>query len=162
MHSDPTPAEAKFWSVLRNRQLAGLKFRRQTPRSPFIADFYCAEVKVMVELDGDSHNERETYDERRTRIFERDGCRVIRFINDDVPKLEDKLAFKVTSAVPGDEGAVAFVDKNSAVGRSLAEVYEWRTMYFPVVELQWVPAGKDGRYVRLNRIVRPTWRRIGE
>lgn len=84
------------------------------------------------------------------------------YFNDDVPKLEDKLAFKVTSAVPGDEGAVAFVDKNSAVGRSLAEVYEWRTMYFPVVELQWVPSGKQGRYVRLNRIVRPTWRRIGE
>jgi hypothetical protein len=84
------------------------------------------------------------------------------YFNDDVPKLDEKLAFKLTSAVPGDEGAVAFVDKNSAVGRSLAEMYEWRTMYFPVVELQWVPAGRDARYLRLNRIVRPTWRRIGE
>lgn len=83
--------------------------------------------------------------------------------NDDVPNLDHKHAFRVTSAVPDDEGAVAFVDKNSAVGRSLAEVYEWRTMYFPVVELQWVPAGKDGgRYIRLNRIVRPTWRRVGQ
>ena len=84
------------------------------------------------------------------------------YFNDDVPKLDDKLAFKVTSAVPGDEGAVAFVDKNSAVGRSLADLYEWRTMYFPVVELQWVPVGANHRYLRLNRIVRPTWRRIGE
>jgi hypothetical protein len=84
------------------------------------------------------------------------------YFNDDVPKLDEKLAFKLTSAVPGDEGTVAFVDKNSAVGRSLADMYEWRTMYFPVVELQWVPSSKSGRYVRLNRIVRPTWRRIGE
>lgn len=84
------------------------------------------------------------------------------YFNDDVPKLDGKLAFKVTSAVPGDEGAVAFVEKDSAIGRSLSGMYEWRTMYFPVVELQWVPSGKAGRYLRLNRIVRSTWRRIGE
>src|SRR4051794_38983571 len=84
MRHDPTPAESKLWSGLRNRHLAGLKFRRQTPRSPFVADFYCAEMKLIVELDGGSHNERETYDQRRTKILERDGCRVLRFINDDV------------------------------------------------------------------------------
>lgn len=85
------------------------------------------------------------------------------YFNDDVTGLDDKHAFRVTSAVPDDEGAVAFVDKNSAVGRSLNEVYEWRTLYFPVVELQWVPAtGGQSRYLRLNRIVRPTWRRLGE
>ena len=83
------------------------------------------------------------------------------YFNDDVPKLDEKLAFKLTSAVPGDEGAVAFVDKNSAVGRSLGELYEWRTLYFPVVELQWEASGKAGAYLRLNRIVRPTWRRAG-
>jgi hypothetical protein len=84
------------------------------------------------------------------------------YFNDDVPGLEDKHAFKVTSAVPGDEGAVAFVEKNSAIGRSLAELYEWRTLYFPVVELQWVPSGKESRYLRLNRIVRSSWRRMGD
>ncbi|MFN0129586.1 MAG: hypothetical protein ACKV19_23210 [Verrucomicrobiales bacterium] len=85
------------------------------------------------------------------------------YFNDDVTGLDDKHAFRVTSAVPDDEGAVAFVDKKSAVGRSLNEVYEWRTLYFPVVELQWVPAtGGQSRYLRLNRIVRPTWRRLGE
>jgi hypothetical protein len=84
------------------------------------------------------------------------------YFNDDVPNLDDKFAFKITSAVPDDEGAIAFVEKNSAIGRSLAELYEWRTLYFPVVELQWVSSGKESRYLRLNRIVRSSWRRVGE
>ena len=83
------------------------------------------------------------------------------YFNDDVPTLEEKLSFKITSAVPGDEGAVAFVDRHSAVGRSLAELYEWRTLYFPVVELQWVPTQNGGQYLKINRVVRPTWRRVG-
>jgi very-short-patch-repair endonuclease len=98
MRRDQTPAEAKLWSVLGNRHLAGLKFRRQTPRSPFVADFYCAEAKLIVELDGESHNEKETYDERRTRILERDGCRVIRFINDDVNQHPDGVAEAIAKA----------------------------------------------------------------
>jgi hypothetical protein len=83
------------------------------------------------------------------------------YFNDDVPALEEKLSFKITSAVPGDEGAVAFVDRHSAVGRSLAELYEWRTLYFPVVELQWVATQNGGQYLKINRVVRPTWRRVG-
>ena len=98
MRTDPIPAEAKLWSILRNRQLSGLKFWRQTPRSPFIADFYCAEAKLIVELDGDSHSEKETYDGRRTRIFERGGCRVIRFINDDVHQHLDGVAEAIAKA----------------------------------------------------------------
>ena len=80
------------------------------------------------------------------------------YFNDDVPLLDEKLAFKVTSAIPGDEGAVVFVDKQSALGRSLANEYEWRVSYFPLAELQWVTEG-ESRYVRLNRIVRANWRR---
>ena len=98
MRRDQTPAEAKLSSVLRNRHLAGLKFRRQTPRSPFVADFYCPQAKLIVELDGESHNEKETYDERRTRILERDGCRVIRFINDDVNQHLDGVAEAIAKA----------------------------------------------------------------
>lgn len=80
------------------------------------------------------------------------------YFNDDVPLLDEKLAFKVTSAIPGDEGAVVFVDKQSALGRSLASEYEWRVSYFPLAELQWVSEG-ESRYIRLNRIVRANWRR---
>src|SRR3954447_19228245 len=80
MRHDPAPAEQKLWACLRNRQLGGLKFRRQQPIEPFIADFFCFELKLVVELDGDSHGDREAYDVSRTKYLERDGCRVVRFV----------------------------------------------------------------------------------
>ncbi len=84
------------------------------------------------------------------------------YFNDDVPDLDGKLAFKLTSAVPGDEGVVAFADRDSELGRSLEETFKWRKLYFPVVELKWVSESGADKFVRLTRIVRPTWRRVGE
>jgi very-short-patch-repair endonuclease len=84
MRQEPAPSEMKIWQRLRNRQLGGFKFRRQTPLPPFIADFYCAQLGLIVELDGDSHAEREIYDAERTKRLERNGLHVIRFLNIDV------------------------------------------------------------------------------
>jgi very-short-patch-repair endonuclease len=85
MRHEPSPAEKKLWQRLRDRQLNGLKFRRQHPVSRnYIADSYCHDAKLVVELDGDSHGDREQYDARRTKRLERDGLHVIRFLNDDV------------------------------------------------------------------------------
>jgi very-short-patch-repair endonuclease len=84
MRHEPTPAEKLLWSRLRDRQLNGLKFRRQQPIGPFVADFFCAECALVVELDGDSHAERVEYDAKRTAFIEREGLQVIRFVNDDV------------------------------------------------------------------------------
>jgi hypothetical protein len=81
------------------------------------------------------------------------------YFNDDVPQLDGKLAFKVASAVPGDAGTTVFVEKASPTGRSLAETYEWGKIYFPVVELEWRSENGAGPFVRLNRVLRPTWRR---
>ena len=81
---ESAPAEAKMWQGLRNRQLGGFKFRRQTPLPPYIADFYCLQTGLVVELDGDSHAQQETYDARRTTRLVRDGVNVIRFLNTDV------------------------------------------------------------------------------
>ena len=50
-----TDAERKLWSVLRNRQLDGAKFRRQQPIGPFIADFVCQQRKLIIKLDGSQH-----------------------------------------------------------------------------------------------------------
>jgi len=69
---------------LRNRQLSGFKFRRNQPTPPFIADFYCAEIGLIVELDGASHERRAAYDGSRTIRLARDGHHVIRFLNVDV------------------------------------------------------------------------------
>jgi very-short-patch-repair endonuclease len=91
MRHEPAPAEVKMWQCLRNRQLGEYKFRRQTPLPPYIADFYCAELELVVELDGDSHAEREHYDARRTQRLIRDGLHVIRFLNVDVQSHLDSV-----------------------------------------------------------------------
>jgi very-short-patch-repair endonuclease len=80
-----TPAEATLWRHLRNRSL-GYKFRRQHPINRFIIDFYCAEAKLCIEIDGSSHleAEQEAYDKKRTEILEELGYQVIRFTNNDV------------------------------------------------------------------------------
>ena len=93
-HRHPlTPAEAKIWSRVRNRGL-GFKIRRQHPIWRFIADFYCAEAKLVIEIDGDSHAEpsQEEYDKARTEWLEERGYQVIRITNEDVHRhLEDAL-----------------------------------------------------------------------
>ena len=90
LRKSSTPAEQVLWRYLRNRNLGGFKFRRQHPIGPFIGDFYCAEVRLVVEVDGGVHLEQEEYDRTRTRWLEGQGYQVIRFWNDDVlTKLED-------------------------------------------------------------------------
>jgi ATP-dependent DNA helicase RecQ len=80
-----TPAEATLWKHLRNRNL-GYKFRRQHAIKFFIIDFYCAEVKLCIEIDGDTHltKEQQEYDAARTEYLEWFGRKVIRFTNHDV------------------------------------------------------------------------------
>ena len=80
-----TPAESTLWNLLRNRNLK-YKFRRQHPIDCFIIDFYCAEAKLLIEIDGASHLEKEQqeYDQARTEYLEALGHKVIRFTNDDV------------------------------------------------------------------------------
>jgi very-short-patch-repair endonuclease len=82
-----TPAEAKIWSRVRNRGL-GFKIRRQHPIWRFIADFYCAEAKLVIEIDGESHVEPEQkeYDQARTEWLEERGYKVIRIMNEAVYK----------------------------------------------------------------------------
>lgn len=80
-----TPAEATLWRHLRNRNL-GYKFRRQHPIEFFIIDFYCAEAKLLIEIDGESHfqEKQAEYDQERTECLESLGYKVIRFKNNDV------------------------------------------------------------------------------
>lgn len=79
-----TPAETKLWSRLRDRQLDDLKIRRQHPIERFIIDFYCAEAKLCIEIDGDSHADQVEYDQARTEYLNERGYTVIRFTNREV------------------------------------------------------------------------------
>jgi very-short-patch-repair endonuclease len=81
---EPTAAETLLWSALRKQQLCGLPFRRQHPVDRFILDFYCPRKKLAVELDGASHDGRESVDQARTDALATLNIRVIRFRNEEV------------------------------------------------------------------------------
>jgi very-short-patch-repair endonuclease len=84
MRAQPTPAEAALWDHLRDRRLAGLKFRRQHYIGRFIVDFYCAEAELVVEVDGPVHESQREHDAAREEFLESLGLRVVRFANEDV------------------------------------------------------------------------------
>jgi very-short-patch-repair endonuclease len=86
LRANMTEAERVLWAKLRNRLLGGYKFRRQHPIDQFIADFYCHQKRVVVELDGGVHlhPDRKAYDEARTAELEHWDIGVIRFKNEDV------------------------------------------------------------------------------
>jgi len=81
-----TDAERKLWSLLRNRQLEGFKFRRQYTVGQYIADFICTEKGLIVEVDGGQHVDNREQDAERTQWLVSQGYKVIRFWNDQVLK----------------------------------------------------------------------------
>lgn len=89
LRGNMTPAEDLLWSLLRNRSLSNRKFRRQHPIDSYIADFYCHQECLVVELDGCHHDKDPDiieYDKRRTAYFEKLGLKVLRFENELVLK----------------------------------------------------------------------------
>ena len=83
LRNNLTPAEARFWKMLKNKQLEGKKFRRQHSIDNFIVDFYCPEEKLVIELDGNVHFNliSENYDFERDKILKSYGIEVLRFEN---------------------------------------------------------------------------------
>jgi len=86
LRNNLTPAEAKLWSLINNRQVLGRKFRRQHSVGPYILDFYCPEEKLAIELDGQGHFNfsAEEYDAERTAFLNTYGILVLRFENKEV------------------------------------------------------------------------------
>jgi adenine-specific DNA methylase len=86
LRKEQTDAEKLMWFLLRDRRLAGRKFRRQHPVEPYVLDFYCHELRLAVELDGGQHNmpEGRRHDEKRSKFLVEKGIRVLRFWNHDV------------------------------------------------------------------------------
>ncbi|MGV9009345.1 endonuclease domain-containing protein [Brevundimonas sp.] len=77
-----THVETVLWEMLRDRRLAGLKFRRQAPVAGFVVDFLCLELKLVIELDGGVHRLREFEDAARDARIEAAGFQVLRFGNE--------------------------------------------------------------------------------
>jgi very-short-patch-repair endonuclease len=95
-----TPAEKKLWAELRNKKLAGEKFLRQHPifydrnlidHRFFVADFYCSNKKLVVELDGKIHEYQKERDKWRDGIIESKGIKIIRIKNEELKEIERVL-----------------------------------------------------------------------
>ena len=86
LRKKPTSAEELLWQLLRDRQLLGLKFRRQHQFGDYVADFYCREAHLVIECDGSAHDGREQWhhDQNRNAYMISQGIRVLRFTNDRV------------------------------------------------------------------------------
>lgn len=99
LRRDATSAERRLWSLLRNRRLAGRKFRRQHPIDRFIVDFFCPEERLAIELDGAVHHDpaRAEADTRRQRILESHGVRVVRFSNREVLATPDVVCAAIAA-----------------------------------------------------------------
>jgi very-short-patch-repair endonuclease len=83
LRREMTDAEQKLWQALRANRFRGAGFRRQAPLGPYIADFVCHALKMVIEVDGGQHSGSE-HDERRDAWMAREGYKVLRFWNNEV------------------------------------------------------------------------------
>ena len=92
-----TKAEKLLWDELRGRKCNGLKFRRQHPILYYIADFYCHEERLIIEVDGEIHDQKDQmeYDNNRSAELERHGLHILRFTNYEVEYSIDKVLIKI-------------------------------------------------------------------
>jgi len=102
LRHNETEAEKKLWQRLYKSQLHGFRFKRQHPIGYNIADFYCHKAKLVIEIDGNSHNAREQklHDKIRTDEFEAIGLNVIRFTNEEVLMHMDEVVKRIVSCLP--------------------------------------------------------------
>jgi very-short-patch-repair endonuclease len=91
-------AEALAWSMLRGN-CTGFHFRRQHPIGPYVADFYCAALRLVIEMDGDQHARQVAHDARRTEFLSTKGLMVLRFWNrsmfEDIRGFEQTLHYRI-------------------------------------------------------------------
>ena len=96
LRNNGTPAEGRMWLMLKNKQISGKKFRRQFSVGKFILDFYCAELKLAIELDGAPHftSVGTHYDEERDKYLSSQGIKILRY--------ENKMVFEDSEGIVDD------------------------------------------------------------
>ena len=103
LRSEPTPAERKLWSRIRDDQL-GVNFRRQHAIGNYITDFCSPKAKLVIEVDGSQHLDQREYDEARTKFLELRGYKVLRFWNHDVMNHIDGVLNVIWNVLHEEEG----------------------------------------------------------
>ena len=103
LRREQTKAEARAWWLLRSRNLAGFKFRRQHPVGPFFADFCCAELKLIIELEGSVHSQPSVVkaDINRDQFFQREGYVIAHFSNGMLLKAPQEFITRVKNLCQG-------------------------------------------------------------
>jgi len=107
LRNNPTPAENQFWNALRSMPFyKRVSFNRQKPIGQYIVDFYSHRLKLVIEIDGDTHGETTqiSYDLNRTHYFEAKGLRVLRFTNREILESIDGVMGKIEELREGQEG----------------------------------------------------------
>jgi len=94
-----TNCEIMLWEKLKGKQILGLRFRSQHPIDIFIADFYCHEARLVIEIDGEIHEGQIEYDDGREAEIEKYGIKVIRFTNGQVINEIDSVVNKIKEIV---------------------------------------------------------------
>ena len=101
LRNNMSNTERFMWSRLRNRQLAGYKFRRQVPIGPYFADFACLSVRLVVEVDGEEHHGGES-DRRKTAYLEAHGFQVMRVPVQEIDETMDDVMNGIYLALAKD------------------------------------------------------------
>ena len=108
LRKQSTAAETAAWWLLRNRQVLGMKFRRQCPLRRFVADLYCSEARLVIELDGSAHSQpsRMKKDRAKDRFLQSLGLRVLRLANglalETISKVTERAGSGVANVLSGN------------------------------------------------------------
>ncbi|MBI5008122.1 MAG: endonuclease domain-containing protein [Bacteroidia bacterium] len=116
-----TLSEILLWNELRNKQMSGFDFDRQKPIDNFIVDFFCKELSLAIEIDGDTHIFRNDYDDERQKCLENLGIRFLRFDDNEVKKsmnnvlrvIQDWIIKNQPTPNPSQEGSLKMDNDNS-------------------------------------------------
>jgi very-short-patch-repair endonuclease len=102
LHRNMTPAEVRLWARLRAHRLEGIHFRNQHAIGNYVVDFCAPRKKLIIELDGSQHMEKEGYDKKRTEYLESKGYTVLRFWNNDVMNDIDSVIRAIIQAMDAE------------------------------------------------------------
>ena len=111
LRSNGTPAEAKLWSLIKNRQVENLKFRRQFSIGNYILDFYCPELKLCIELDGDYHYNSQKHEmdkNRDSRLYEELSIKTLRFENHIVVDNPNIIIYNIIRVKNEEQCSISF------------------------------------------------------
>lgn len=104
MRRQQTPSEAKLWYALRAKRFQHIKFRRQHTIDKYTVDFYCHAFRLVIELDGEVHNNsgQEQYDQERDLTLRELGYRVLRFKNEEIARSMETVLYAIEQYIKED------------------------------------------------------------